>query len=105
MFFGLLLVAICHSLAWLKGHGRHLWGWDFSIWTYWATFGLVTNFLGLTGWWRVCDCLDGNYWLATVICITTGFTMTILLNTIAYGANWRAAGALVLVGLAGMLVR
>ena len=105
MKLGIVCIACCHLLAWIKGHAKYVWGWELSIWMYWLTFGFVTNFLGLTGWWRICDSLDRNYWLATVICVCIGFTVSITLNTISYGANWRAALALVLVACAGLLVK
>jgi len=105
MQLGILLIVLCHIAAWLKGHAKYIWGWELSLWTYWLTFGLATNFLGMTGWWRICEGLGNDYWRGTVITMGIGVLVTLVLNTISYGFNVRASLAIVLVLGAGLLVR
>lgn len=105
MYTAVALLVTCNIVAWLKGHARFVWGLELSLWTYWLTFGLATNFLGMAGWWRLCASLENNYWLGTVIALSIGTGVTVVLNSLSYGVNLKMLGAMVLVTMGGLLAR
>jgi len=105
MYIAIATMFLCQGLNWLKGHAKLVWGIELSPFYYWLTLGLITSYLGLWSWWRLCKELDNNIWLAS--CITYGISLivTILLNSISYGFNPRASIAIVLIVVAGLIVK
>jgi hypothetical protein len=105
MLYAIALLVLCNIVAWLKGHARFVWGLELSLWTYWLTFGLATNFLGMTGWWQLCKHLGHNYWQATVVTLSISTLVSVILNTLSYGLNLRMTGAIIFVSIGGLLAR
>lgn len=50
-----IYMILLYIILWLKGNLKILYGVQLSPWQWWLYTGLITNYLGLNGWWYLVD--------------------------------------------------
>ena len=75
IFYMILL----YIILWLKGNAKIIYGIQLAPWQWWLYTGLITNYLGLNGWWYLVDkhkvwgALAITYCLHTIIELSLSF--------------------------------
>ena len=105
VFLGVIFIAGAASIGWFKGNLRFIAGLYWEPWAYWLVFSLPQTYLGIYGYWGLMNYTNENAWKAMVLGTSTAFLVQISLNTVFWGANYRAIFGLFLVILGGIIAR
>lgn len=93
---------LAQIIFWYKGNSKVVYGLDWEPFRWWLTTSLITNYLTLYSWWRMIEITDvwkaGAYWGGITILVD------LTLNSIYFGFSIKGIVALLLVGIAGIIV-
>lgn len=102
MLISVLCLIVANIIFWIKGNAKIIWGVDWSPMKWWFLTSLFTNYLCLTSWWRIVEA--HGVWRASVVWGAVAVCIELPLNITFYGFNWRGLIAVLLVGLAALIV-
>jgi hypothetical protein len=105
VFIGIIFIAGAVSISWFKGNLRFLAGLEWEPWVYWLCFSLPQTYLSMYGYWKLMNWSNENAWKVMILTSSTAFLIQISLNTMFWGANYRAIFGLFLVILGGIIAR
>ena len=81
---------------------------DFQPWHWWLTFSLFTNTVGLQAWWKISSKVeDGGFGMLKAVVITSVIALVIdvALLSVHYKIETKYIVALLLVGIAGYIIK
>ena len=105
IYLYLIFLCLTVSIGWLKGNLKLLTQINWEPWHYWLFLGLPQTYLGLYGWWGLLEKLNNDVWRCVIISSCVGILVNLTLNSIFWGVNYRAAVALLLISVAGIVGR
>ena len=101
-FLAIGMLTIAQIIFWLKGNSKILWDVQWSPLRWWLTTSLLTNYLALHAWWMIIE--KHGVWKAGVFWGVVAVIVDCILNCIFFEFNLRGVLALILIGVAALLV-
>lgn len=95
-------ILLAQIIFWYRGNAKALYGLDWGPLQWWMTTSLITNYLTLYAWWRMTELT--NVWKAGAYWGCMHVLVDLTLNSIYFGVSIKGILALLLVGLASIII-